>query len=492
MAVVLSFVLCAIAVAEQLTVKVPQGEYEFWLQWWQDVATREKYTESQSAEGKHTKATGAELRVDLGEVPPKAKASTLLVLNSRTGLLAHGETEKGGTLYLSAADFHLVPELKVTVRLPDEQARLMAEVVLEHAGITNTGLVEISGGEGKAVFNEVDTRESTLLRVRAPGYQEVQHPVSLVDENGKAVSSIEVALSRAVSAPPTAPVEPPAPTQRIGWIIFFVVAAVAAGVVSLILGTVSLLSRDAGFPAASRQWLASIWGPPMLGTVGWWVCSGLKVIAAPAEEGWLFLLPVLAWACLLVSVAAARAGRRFLSASALIAVAAGASTGLAFLSPSGGGLQWTTFLFGLLALASSVVGGGVIAGVRAVAGEEPKAREAAICPYCGQRRDPVTGACGCEPGRPRTAAGPRLVIESGERAGETLALGQRLTIGREAGNDLLVADMTVSRRHCVLIREGDKVIVRDEGSANGTLVNGERVTEKTLAAGDRIQVGSVV
>lgn len=67
-------------------------------------------------------------------------------------------------------------------------------------------------------------------------------------------------------------------------------------------------------------------------------------------------------------------------------------------------------------------------------------------------------------------------------------------LGRDAACDLPITDATVSRRHATLsVREG-ALLVRDEGSTNGTYVNGVRLeanTEHPLQPGDNLQVGFV-
>lgn len=482
--IVFSVSLCCVAVVEELAVQVPQGEYEFWLEWWVQTGPNE----ASATEGKHTKATGAQFKVQLGEVPAKAKASTLLVLNLRSGLLAHGETGAGRTLSLSEADFHLIPELKVTVRVPAEEDHLLAQVMLEQGGVQGTGLVWITGRKGETSFAEVDVLVPARIRVSALGYRDYEMPVTLVDADKKAIPVIEVGLTKAAPAPPP-PVE--APPERTGWFTFFIIAVMATGLASLALATLSVVRGDSALPTSSRMWLLSVLGPPLVGLVGWWMSEAIGMVVGEFEDRWVVLLPIAAWAFLLMSMTAARA--RLLSGSALLGTAACASAGLASLSPSDGGLFWSVFLFTALTLVSSLVGGFIVAfGRPALAQAQPsRAPEADICPYCGQRKDPITGACSCTPGQ-RRAGEARLVVEQGERTGETFSVGDRFSIGREAGNDLVLADMTVSRRHCVILREGGGVIVRDEGSANGTLVNGERVSEKRLSPGDRIQVGSTV
>jgi DNA-binding CsgD family transcriptional regulator len=71
-------------------------------------------------------------------------------------------------------------------------------------------------------------------------------------------------------------------------------------------------------------------------------------------------------------------------------------------------------------------------------------------------------------------------------------LGQRLTLGRRAGNDIVLDwDEEVSRVHAAFERVGPDWLITDDGlSHNGTWVNGERVTgQRRLRDGDVIAVG---
>jgi len=133
-----------------------------------------------------------------------------------------------------------------------------------------------------------------------------------------------------------------------------------------------------------------------------------------------------------------------------------------------------------------------------------------ICPFCGTKKDPSTGACACTVGgQPATApapvpgvppavpaapvAGPRLVGLSGPYAGQSFSLSASgaTSIGREPGRDIqLPMDTTISRKHARVENEGGTFVVYDEGSSNGTVVNGTRVTSQTLAPGDVVQFGS--
>jgi pSer/pThr/pTyr-binding forkhead associated (FHA) protein len=65
-----------------------------------------------------------------------------------------------------------------------------------------------------------------------------------------------------------------------------------------------------------------------------------------------------------------------------------------------------------------------------------------------------------------------------------------LVIGRSVACDLTLSDPTVSRWHAELIRDGDRWIVRDMGSTNGTRVNGWRVRRAVLEPGDVLALGA--
>jgi uncharacterized RDD family membrane protein YckC len=66
-----------------------------------------------------------------------------------------------------------------------------------------------------------------------------------------------------------------------------------------------------------------------------------------------------------------------------------------------------------------------------------------------------------------------------------------LTIGRDPSNDLVLPDAMVSRRHAVVENRGQKFFLRDCSSANGSVVNGDRVSERALRDGDLVAIGSM-
>ncbi|MDB5291955.1 MAG: domain containing protein [Phycisphaerales bacterium] len=65
-------------------------------------------------------------------------------------------------------------------------------------------------------------------------------------------------------------------------------------------------------------------------------------------------------------------------------------------------------------------------------------------------------------------------------------------VGRREDCDLRIPLGEISRKHCRLVRDGESLRLEDLGSSNGTYLNGQRVQEAALTAGDTVQVGPVV
>lgn len=148
-----------------------------------------------------------------------------------------------------------------------------------------------------------------------------------------------------------------------------------------------------------------------------------------------------------------------------------------------------------------------------------------VCPFCGSVKDPK-GNCQCTVGGPQpTAPAPdplaaqnpfsapdpfspqpaptppttqaatgqaALVGVSGPYAGQSFALAQGETpIGRDASKTVSLAiDNTVSRSHARIVLEAGSYVIYDEGSSNGTFVNGLKIQRQLLYSGDTIQIGS--
>lgn len=64
-----------------------------------------------------------------------------------------------------------------------------------------------------------------------------------------------------------------------------------------------------------------------------------------------------------------------------------------------------------------------------------------------------------------------------------------VTIGRSAESSIFLDDVTVSRKHASIEKNGTNFTFKDFGSLNGSYVNNVSVTEKVLTSGDEIQIG---
>src|SRR4051794_6052648 len=89
-----------------------------------------------------------------------------------------------------------------------------------------------------------------------------------------------------------------------------------------------------------------------------------------------------------------------------------------------------------------------------------------------------------------------LEFRSGADTGKRVQVqGSRFTVGREGAVDLVVPDPKVSRNHAYFQDLGNgSVALYDQGSSNGTFVNGQRVTQQgvTLSGNEQIQFGDTV
>jgi transcriptional regulator with GAF, ATPase, and Fis domain len=87
---------------------------------------------------------------------------------------------------------------------------------------------------------------------------------------------------------------------------------------------------------------------------------------------------------------------------------------------------------------------------------------------------------------------PRLVAINGSLKGSTFPLEEdQISIGRESASNISLSHSSVSRRHCLIERNGSAFVIRDLDSFNGTFVNGVPVKEQTLMHADQIKVGSI-
>ena len=137
--------------------------------------------------------------------------------------------------------------------------------------------------------------------------------------------------------------------------------------------------------------------------------------------------------------------------------------------------------------------------------QRPAPAEERLCDQCHRPLPPGAEACplcsptpaASPPSAPEQAQGP-LPAPEAALIGLTGALAQQvfrvwpaprgLTVGRSTDNDVVISDMLISRYHAQVVPEGDDIVLYDRNSANGTLVNGQRVVRHVLQHGDVIQL----
>jgi transcriptional regulator with GAF, ATPase, and Fis domain/pSer/pThr/pTyr-binding forkhead associated (FHA) protein len=88
---------------------------------------------------------------------------------------------------------------------------------------------------------------------------------------------------------------------------------------------------------------------------------------------------------------------------------------------------------------------------------------------------------------------PKLTVIAGPGHGTTYQIsGDRFSIGRDSQNHFSIPDTSVSREHCVIVREADGFFIRDLQSHNGTQVNDVPIKDQLLAHRDCISIGHTV
>jgi pSer/pThr/pTyr-binding forkhead associated (FHA) protein len=88
----------------------------------------------------------------------------------------------------------------------------------------------------------------------------------------------------------------------------------------------------------------------------------------------------------------------------------------------------------------------------------------------------------------------QMVIVQGKARGQTLRFSRgEFVFGRGPECHIRPDSELVSRQHCLLRVTKEAALLKDLGSTNGTLINGNRlVGERQLEAGDRLQLGPFV
>ncbi|HWP06681.1 MAG TPA: DUF4388 domain-containing protein [Polyangiaceae bacterium] len=73
-----------------------------------------------------------------------------------------------------------------------------------------------------------------------------------------------------------------------------------------------------------------------------------------------------------------------------------------------------------------------------------------------------------------------------------LSDGEEVVVGRSSDLDMVLVEEMVSRKHAVFRLAAGVLTVEDQGSTNGTFVNGERIDKATLNEGDRVLIGTSI
>jgi hypothetical protein len=115
---------------------------------------------------------------------------------------------------------------------------------------------------------------------------------------------------------------------------------------------------------------------------------------------------------------------------------------------------------------------------------QPTPEPAPVAETAGKPEKPVVAA-------PKKRAG--ALTSNGPDAAVHPLIGNSYSIGREAGNDIVVADASVSSRHARISRTADGFAIEDLGSRNGTFVNGEPVKQPVaLADNNMVRLGKIM
>ena len=85
----------------------------------------------------------------------------------------------------------------------------------------------------------------------------------------------------------------------------------------------------------------------------------------------------------------------------------------------------------------------------------------------------------------------QLVMRNGPNPGATYSLeADFMTIGRDPSNTIAVNDPEISRQHAKMILQGGKVVIEDNGSTNGTAINGKLISgPHVLKSGEMVSLG---
>ncbi len=92
----------------------------------------------------------------------------------------------------------------------------------------------------------------------------------------------------------------------------------------------------------------------------------------------------------------------------------------------------------------------------------------------------------------QTRGGTFLIIKGPDRGESIRLVDKPLYFGSSPSCEMVLSDKTVSRRHLMAGLEGESVVLRDQGSTNGTFIQGSRFKEITIGYGTEFKLGRTV
>jgi predicted component of type VI protein secretion system len=90
-----------------------------------------------------------------------------------------------------------------------------------------------------------------------------------------------------------------------------------------------------------------------------------------------------------------------------------------------------------------------------------------------------------------SSAEARVFVLAGPDLARSFVLGERTTLGRSDECEVVLHDRSISRKHAVIVRQGERWFVQDLGSTNGVSKDGERAERLELADGDEFKLGDL-
>ena len=82
-----------------------------------------------------------------------------------------------------------------------------------------------------------------------------------------------------------------------------------------------------------------------------------------------------------------------------------------------------------------------------------------------------------------------LIARGPNKGSRFLITAEGVSVGRAVTSSIFLDDITVSRTHATITKDGNSFVLKDAGSLNGTYLNNVSVTEHVLVSGDEFQIG---